>query len=616
MLNAIRGLLGLEVPQVEFLVAPSAFSKKPSKQVMRKQNLALLSEVPVQDIQSMWDYRFRKASGTTVKDKSSSESLSQGQFLAFERPDMIYYTTSPQNTPLRAPKLPDSCFNIARVKSLSASISVLSKQHIIQETVCRENVQILGHVVWFKMAIEELNNRIQELATEIRSSEDLDTVKESADLIIKYSQLQASVTSSLEIALDTVLKQNMTLAWLSSRLKISTKIVKNSAHFERISQQKQRWHPPLSGSGHAYKTGDISCQETHYSGILQQTVSGTQTHETVATSDRFKYVEHPFTIFVTTFKMETAESIRESIRKGEWVTSIELTDAYFHVPIHPQSQKYLRFQTKKGVFQFPALPFGVATAPLEFTRIVKEVKLIAQARNLRIYQYLDDWLLRSPTKEQCLKDSENLVKFVQEQGWLINFQKSELVPTQKLDFLGYHFDLQRGLVFPTQKKLDRLKLQTVSIRKSLVLTPRMLMSFIGTLASLEKTVPLGRLHMRPFQWYLKSHWKFPQSLDKRIPVTGNFLKHLKWWDYLQNLMAGAPIHPHVHNTLVFTDASQKGWGAHLNETVLSGLWSNKEAHLHINVLELKAVLLALKGLQEHLQGQTVLIYSDNSKVVS
>ena len=162
--------------------------------------------------------------------------------------------------------------------------------------------------------------------------------------------------------------------------------------------------------------------------------------------------------------------------------------------------------------------------------------------------------------------------------------------------MGYHFDLQRGLVFPTQKKLGQLKVQTVCIRKSLVLTPRKLMSLIGILASLEKTVQLGRLHMRPFQWYLKSHCKFPQSLNKRIPVTGNFLKHLKWWEDLQNLMAGAPIH-HVHNTLVFTDVSQKGWGAHLNEIVLSGLWSNKEDQLHINALELKAVLLALKSLQ-------------------
>ena len=113
----------------------------------------------------MWEYRFRKASGTTLKDKSSSESLSQGQFLAFERLDMIYYTTSPQETPFKAPKLPDSYFNIDRVKTLSLSIAVPAKQYIIQETVCRENVQILGHVEWFKMAIEELNSRGSQLVS-------------------------------------------------------------------------------------------------------------------------------------------------------------------------------------------------------------------------------------------------------------------------------------------------------------------------------------------------------------------------------------------------------------------------------------------------------------------
>ena len=148
-----------------------------------------------------------------MKDKSSSESLSQAQFFfSFERPDMIYYTTYPQENPLKAPKLQDTYFNIARVKTLSASISVSAKPHIIQETVCRENVQILGHIVWFKMAIEELNSRIQELSSEIRNSGGLDTVREAADLIGKYAQLQASVTSSLEITLDTVLKENMTLA--------------------------------------------------------------------------------------------------------------------------------------------------------------------------------------------------------------------------------------------------------------------------------------------------------------------------------------------------------------------------------------------------------------------
>ena len=187
-----------------------------------------------------------------------------------------------------------------------------------------------------------------------------------------------------------------TATWLSPRLQVSTKIVENSAHFERISQQKQRWRPPRGSSGHAYKKGDSSVKKLttlgYYSRLFLVPKPMNRWRPVIDLSMLNLHLHVP------TFKMETAESIRKSIRKGEWVISIDLTDAYFHVPIHPQSQKYLRFQTKKGVFQFQALPFGVATAPLEFTRIVKEVKLIAQARNLRIHQYLDDWLLRSPSK--------------------------------------------------------------------------------------------------------------------------------------------------------------------------------------------------------------------------
>ena len=69
-------------------------------------------------------------------------------------------------------------------------------------------------------------------------------------------------------------------------------------------------------------------------------------------------------------------------------------------------------------------------------------------------------------------------------------------------------------------------------------TPRLLMSLIGVLASLEKTIPMGRLHMRPFQWYLKTNWQYPQSLDLKIPVS-NFLKsHLQWWKDPKNLKNG------------------------------------------------------------------------------
>ena len=57
-------------------------------------------------------------------------------------------------------------------------------------------------------------------------------------------------------------------------------------------------------------------------------------------------------------------------------------------------------------------------------------------------------------------------------------------------------------------------------------------------------------------------------------------------------MRGADLHPKDHSIQLFTDISNEGWGAHLDQTSTKGLWSDQEKRLHINVLELKAVSLA------------------------
>ncbi|VDI48589.1 Hypothetical predicted protein [Mytilus galloprovincialis] len=61
-------------------------------------------------------------------------------------------------------------------------------------------------------------------------------------------------------------------------------------------------------------------------------------------------------------------SIRASILPGMWTTSLDLSDAYFHIPISQTYRKYLRFVWNNKVFQFKALPFGLSTAPLAFTK--------------------------------------------------------------------------------------------------------------------------------------------------------------------------------------------------------------------------------------------------------
>ena len=91
------------------------------------------------------------------------------------------------------------------------------------------------------------------------------------------------------------------------------------------------------------------------------------------------------------------------------------------------------------------LPFGLSTAPMEFTVIAKEVKLTAIHKGIRIHQYLDDWLVRARSHQACLQHTRELVDF-QKLGWLVNEEKSELDPKQVINFVGYQFDLKCGLV--------------------------------------------------------------------------------------------------------------------------------------------------------------------------
>ena len=48
-------------------------------------------------------------------------------------------------------------------------------------------------------------------------------------------------------------------------------------------------------------------------------------------------------IIKTPFRMETTQSVLRSVRRGDWMLSVDLKDAYLHVPVHPSSRRFLRF---------------------------------------------------------------------------------------------------------------------------------------------------------------------------------------------------------------------------------------------------------------------------------
>ena len=90
---------------------------------------------------------------------------------------------------------------------------------------------------------------------------------------------------------------------------------------------------------------------------------------------------------------------------------------------------------------------------------------------------------------------------------------------------------------------------------------------------------------------------------------------ITWW--VQNAKS-SPVNINIgkpHITLE-TDSSTQGWGATRGEAMCNGRWSQTEIFLHINVLELTAVLYGLQSLCMDVNNSHILVKSDNSTTVS
>ena len=121
-----------------------------------------------------------------------------------------------------------------------------------------------------------------------------------------------------------------------------------------------------------------------------------------------------------------------------WTTSLDISDAYHHIPIEEGSQLFLCFQIGNPRSRYLFLPFGLATAPRVFTDVVKQIKVWSSAHLRMLFQYLDDWLSLFRRRSRAELQTEELVTVCTNFGLLLNHGKSELIP--KLDFLGETLD--------------------------------------------------------------------------------------------------------------------------------------------------------------------------------
>ena len=85
-------------------------------------------------------------------------------------------------------------------------------------------------------------------------------------------------------------------------------------------------------------------------------------------------------ILTLQLKMEAISSILPRLIRGMWVTSLDVTDAFLSVSLSLPIQKYFCFVLHGKVFMFLKLPFGLTTAPWDFSRLMTSIKKSQDSR--------------------------------------------------------------------------------------------------------------------------------------------------------------------------------------------------------------------------------------------
>ena len=73
------------------------------------------------------------------------------------------------------------------------------------------------------------------------------------------------------------------------------------------------------------------------------------------------------------FKIGTLETAITLMRPKCYMTSIDLKDAYYSIPIAEEHQKYLKFIWRHQLYAFTSLPMGLTSSPRIFTTVLKPV---------------------------------------------------------------------------------------------------------------------------------------------------------------------------------------------------------------------------------------------------
>lgn len=316
------------------------------------------------------------------------------------------------------------------------------------------------------------------------------------------------------------------------------------------------------------------------------------------------------------FKMETLHSALSLIQPNFFMASIDLKDAYYSVKIHQTYRKFLRFTWNHVLYEFTCLPMGLSCAPRIFTKLMKPIFCHLRSLGYLSVYYLDDSLLIGSTESECFQNVAKTKVILETAGFVINSKKSVFTPSQTIQFLGFILNSVNMTVALPDVKIEHVKRCSTAVLCRCHNSIRDIAKLIGIFVSCCPAVQFGQLYTRYLEMDKIAALRVSKGdFDANMMLSEAAKLEIFWWISNVDHSSKTMLEPDVDLRL-YTDASLLGWGAVCLGHSTGGRWSDEESRLHINPLELRAVLFGLRSLCGSVSGLHIRVCSDNSTAVA
>ena len=123
----------------------------------------------------------------------------------------------------------------------------------------------------------------------------------------------------------------------------------------------------------------------------------------------------------------------DALEGNIWFSKLDANSAYWQIPMHPDSKEKTAFRTRRGLFEFEKLPFGLSNSPSTFMRAMN---LVLRGLNWRtVLAFLDDICVLGRSTDEHLENLKEVFQRFRQYGLKLKPRKCELFRKQ-VEFLG------------------------------------------------------------------------------------------------------------------------------------------------------------------------------------